>query len=134
MATSNSVTSINDLRALGPDKPVFEQTATFVWQTGDAHGALTATFNEVNGTIKEIVVGISEVTGNPTTTFTFTDSASRTLLTLSNLADATTHRKTAQTDFDEILVNGDLTVSVDPSADPGGEAQTLTITVTIKGV
>lgn len=111
------------------EKRTFAQKS---WETGEGHAALTAELANIQGIIKRIDVLISEVTDNPTVDVTITDENSCTLVTLSTLADGTKHVKLAtsdSTDFDAIPVCNTLTASIDPSADPGGSAQTLTVTV-----
>jgi hypothetical protein len=116
---------------------VWEKKATFIWQTDDGHAAQSITFPKVNGVILQTVVSISSVTANPTVSITIDDELSAAIIAdtiLATLADGTVHVKQAPTDFDEACVNGDVIVTVDPSADAGGSAQTLTVVVSIKGL
>lgn len=118
--------------------------AVLDWVTSEGHAAQTADLTKVSGTIKAIRVAISSVTANPTVNVTLTDItesglAAATLATLTGLADGTLHLKLAEShkatqdaDFNPIpCLDNDLRISVDPSADPGGSAQTLTVTVTL---
>ena len=128
-----------DDRALGPMAPVgrlaFDQVS---WSTGEGHAAAT-TIRYVNMTIDRIDVLISSVTANPTVNLTFADDNSVTIIDATNftgLADGTKHTlwaKKATADFTEVSVNGEVTVTVDPSADPGGSDQVLTVDVIFYG-
>ena len=126
-----------DLRYYDERYPVCRmEFAQKSWVTDEGHAAKTDTLNEINMLIERIDILISEVTGNPTVTVTITDHNSVQLVSFAALADGTKHIKLATsdaTDFDALPVSGDLTVSIDPSADPGGVAQTLTVDVIIYG-
>lgn len=118
-------------------------TAAFArqsWATGDGHGAKTATLPRVTGKCTRVDVVISSVTGNPTVGVTITDTTnSGTYITLAALADGThhvkladSHKGTPDADFNAVaFCNNALTVSIDPSADAGGAAQTLTVDVVL---
>lgn len=106
------------------------------WITGEGHAAQTASINNSNMLVERIDVIISSVTGNPTSSVTITDENSCTIATLTGLTDGTKHVKLATkatADFDAIPVNNTLTISVDPSVDAGGAAQTLTVDVILYG-
>lgn len=119
-----------------PTKPIARiEFAQASWATGAGHTAQTDS-KIVNGTIKRVDVLISSVTDNPTVNVTITDQNSVEVISLSTLADGTKHMKLAEShkatqdaDFNPVPVNGTLTVSIDPSADPGGTSQTLTVDV-----
>ncbi len=106
------------------------------WATGAGHAARTTTAT-VNGTVLRIDIIISEVTANPTVNVSYADHNSVVCLPAMNaLADATKHFKnamvnsiSASADFNPVAVCGDITITIDPSADPGGTAQTLTVDV-----
>ena len=136
MTVSASLTVDQDQRAMDRAKyPVWEKKAVLVWQTDDGHAAQTVTIPRTNGALENVIVGITEVTGNPTVNVTLTDENGAVLLTLTALADGTVHVKKVATDFDAILLSGGpLTLSVDPSADAGGAGQTLTVTVVLRGL
>lgn len=120
------------------EKPVgrieFQQT----WITGEGHAAKTLT-RDVNGTIGRVDVILSSVTGNPTVIVTLRDQNSAIVVPdafLNALADGTNHTfrawsnlGTPDADFNAVPHNGNITVSMDPSADAGGAGQTLTATV-----
>jgi hypothetical protein len=111
------------------------------WLTGEGHAAKTTTIPDVTGKLVRIDVVISNVTATPTTDIAIkqTDTNGPQLLALSTLAKATHHVKLAEShkatqdaDFNPIpLCNTDLFLSVDPSADPGGTAQVLTVDVVL---
>ena len=105
------------------------------WITGEGHAAETETI-QANGEIKMICVRISSVTANPTITLTMTDAQGNLVFTKSGIADGTDYIYKPD-DFlaidGTILVTEGLIVSVDPSADAGGAAQTLTVDVDIYG-
>lgn len=112
--------------------------ATLDWVTGEGHAAKTASIEHFTGLCTRIDIVISEVTGNPTVNVSFTDADGVAILPAFNaLADGTHHVKLAvshkavqDADFNPIPFCEDtLTVSVDPSADPGGVAQTLTVSI-----
>jgi hypothetical protein len=114
---------------------VWERKGTFIWQTGDGHAAQTLTLRNLIGALENVVVAITAVTGNPTVNVTLTGPEGEVLLSLEALADGTVHFKAYPTDFDSILLaGGDVTLSVDPSADAAGEAQTLTVEVVLRGL
>jgi len=111
------------------------------WITGEGHTAQTADIFRVTGNLRKIEVKISSVTGDPTSNVTLSDISDTDFVTeliaLSTLADGTLHvfhsrskEYDADKDIDEMFFNlNDLRISVDPSADPGGSAQTLTVKV-----
>ncbi|MHC4622260.1 MAG: hypothetical protein ACYTEQ_31385 [Planctomycetota bacterium] len=114
------------------------------WVTSEGHAAQTTDLKKVSGVIKAVRIAISSVTANPTVSVTLTDItesglAAATLATFSGLADGTLHVKFSEShknsqdaDFNPIpCYENDLRISVDPSADPGGSGQTLTVTVTL---
>ncbi len=106
------------------------------WVTGAGHAAQTATA-AVNGTITRIDLVASAVTGNPTLNVSYADDNGVVLLpAMNSLADGTKHFKnalvnsiSASADFNPVMHAGNITVTVDPSADAGGSAQTLTVDV-----
>lgn len=113
---------------------------TLDWITDEGHAAQTASLQNVTGLCTRIDVVISAVTGNPTVDVSFLDGNGLAILpAFSTLADGTHHVKLARShkavpdaDFNEMPFCEDtLTVSVDPSADAGGVAQTLTVSVRV---
>lgn len=113
------------------------------WITGAGHAAQTADLTDVTGLLKKIEIKITSVTDNPTANVTLSDITDTdfvtTLETFTGIADGTLHiylagskEYDADKDIDEnIFIKNDLRISVDPSADPGGVAQTLTVTVSL---
>ena len=109
----------------------------FDWVTGEGHAAENETFQYVNGTIYRVDVIISSVTGNPTVTMTLRDQNGIILIPdalFATLADGTSHYFLAESnlvtqdaDFNPVPHNGNVILTVDPSADASGEAQTLTV-------
>jgi hypothetical protein len=137
MATSATLDGFYDNRNAEKNiKPVWNAQATFVWQTGDGHAAQQVDVPFINGTIKQVVVNASSVTDNPTLTVSLQGDQSETLYSVGSLADGTVHcKKPGDTGFGDIVVCEDaLSIIVDPSADPGGTSQTLTVVVVIKGI
>lgn len=127
-----------DLRSA--DKPISRQQFTQLsWATGAGHAAQTATIKNLSMLIERIDVIISSVTANPTVTVTFSDENSAAPIDHTNLAalaDGTKHvllSTKATPDFAAVPVCGNLTVSADPSADPGGAGQELTVDVILYG-
>lgn len=111
------------------------------WATGDGHAKKSQTTTEANGTIVGLTIPISEVTDNPTVAVTFRDADGCVIIpdaAFAALADGTNHiffflseKGTPDATENPVAIRGPLTVSIDPSADPGGSDQTLTVTVRI---
>lgn len=107
------------------------------WITDEGHTAQTSTIQNVCGTVYRIDVIISSVTANPTVAITWADQNSVVLVPnalCAALADGTRHyflaesnKGTQDADFNPFPHNGNITLTIDPSADPGGSAQTLTV-------
>ncbi|MCK9598585.1 MAG: hypothetical protein M0R06_06050 [Sphaerochaeta sp.] len=114
-------------------------TITKTWITGAGHAAETQVIGGVSGKLVGVRMWVSEVTGDPDVTVTITDEADLTLFSSGAKNDATNYRfgtesekATQDADFDPTyFVNEALTVSIDPSADAGGTAQTLTVIVDV---
>jgi len=114
------------------------------WVTGEGHTAQTADLEAVNGILHVLEIKISSVTDNPTVNVTLSNITDTdfvtTLETFSTLADGTLHiylRNSKEYDADKdidghVFCYDNLRISVDPSADPGGSAQTLAVDVTLK--
>lgn len=117
--------------------------ATLDWITDEGHAAQTNDISDVTGILHAIEIKISEVTANPTCEVTLSDITDTdfvtTLETFSTLADGTLHkylRNSKEYDADKdidghVFCYNDLRITVDPSADPGGSAQTLEVDVTL---
>ena len=131
---------VKDFRQLGQAAPIarvgFDQVS---WLTSAGHAAKTTTRKGVNMLIERVDVIISSVTDNPTVTVTFADENGVAIIdptNFTNLADGTNHimlATKATADFDMVPVNGNITCTVDPSADPGGAAQELTVDIIFYG-
>lgn len=112
---------------------------TKTWVTGAGHAAQTFTIPAQTGKLVEVGVQVSEVTGDPDVTVTITDGNSVTLFSSGAKDDAANYRFRTESnkaspdaDFNpSYFVAETLTVSIDPSADAGGAAQTLTVTVDV---
>jgi len=106
------------------------------WATGAGHTEQTEELAMV-GLVKMICIRISSVTGNPTATITFDDAQGNEIYNSGAIADGTNYVYT-RTEFlptaDDFVVAGQVTVGVDPSADAGGVAQTLTVNIDIYGI
>lgn len=107
------------------------------WDTGDGHTAQTTTA-AINGVIYRIDIIVGNITGNnPTINVSFADdngvvclpAMNGLALNSKNFKNALVNSIAASADFDPVAVAGTITVTVDPSADPGGTAQTLTVDV-----
>ena len=117
--------------------------ATLDWVTDEGHAAQTTDLKSVTGKLHCVEIKISSVTGNPTVTMTLSDITDTdfvtTLETFSTLADGTLHKyfvnsKEYDADHDmdgHVFCLHDLRISVDPSADAGGSAQTLEVDVSL---
>ena len=113
---------------------------TKTWITGEGHAEKSRVV-ELNGTIVGLTVPISSVTDNPTVKLTFRDADSCIIIpdtAFATLADGTNHiffflseQGTQDATENPVPVSGSVTVAIDPSADPGGADQTLTVKVRI---
>lgn len=104
-----------------------------LWETGDAHAAGTETI-EMYGMVEAVGIRISSVTDGPTTTITFTDANGNELYNTGALADGTDYFYTPSEFLptaEKFPVWGDMIISADPSADPGGTGQELTVDIDI---
>lgn len=111
------------------------------WVTGEGHDAKSQVTGEANGTIVGLTIPISSVTDNPTVKVTFRDADGCIIIpdaAFASLTDGTNHiffflseQGTQDATENPVAVKGKLTVEIDPSADAGGSAQTLTVTVRI---
>ncbi len=111
------------------------------WITGEGHAAKTATLPGNTGIITRMDVVASSVTDNPTLSVTVTDTTNGgdVIPAIASIPDGThtihlarSNKGTPDGDFNEVPILGDgLTVSIDPSADPGGVTQILTVDVVL---
>jgi hypothetical protein len=127
----------SDEGRMDPRQPVARiECARVSWATGAGHAAQTTTAR-INGIVYRIDIILSAVTANPTVNVSYADqNAVVCLPAMNTLADGTAHFKNAlvnsistSADFNPVAINGTITVTIDPSADAGGSAQTLTADV-----
>jgi hypothetical protein len=113
------------------------ECAQLDWVTDEGHAAQTTTA-DLNGIVYRIDIIISSVTAEGVTVdVSYEDQNGVVCLpAMSTLAENTKHFKNAlvnslvsSADFDPVAIAGTVTVTVDPSADAGGSAQTLTVDV-----
>lgn len=125
---------------LGNPRPAKVLLTQQTWATGEGHAAATETASGLTGLLTRVDVIISSVTANPTVAVTFRDQNSCIVIPdalCATLADGTNHlflsrsfKATLDGDFNPVpLCDSDITVSIDPSLDPGGSSQTLTVDV-----
>lgn len=132
MATAVSMTSSTDRRESEPHlKPIWKLVARGTWASGDT-AAVTLTLPNLNGIINGISIKNSNATNAITVSVSLTDEQSGVYPNITGLAENASHVKTAPTNFDEISVNGDYTLTITPSGDPG--ASGLIVDVEIRGV
>ncbi len=110
------------------DAVVWEKVITQTWATGDGHSEQSQPIS-INGVLQKIVLKASSVTGNPTVTLTIDDNGDNEIFNSGAKADGATYTFSVS----EPLV-GIIDVAVDPSADPAGSSQTLTVVITLRGV
>lgn len=111
------------------------------WATDEGHAAKSQITGPAFGKIIGLTIPISEVTADPTVAITFRDGDNCIIIpdtSFTALADGTKHiffalsnKGTPDATFNPAPVMGPITVSIDPSADPGGVLQTLTVKVRI---
>ena len=111
------------------------------WITGEGNTAKSQETGEIKGKIVGLTIPISSVTDNPTVEVTFRDADGCIIIpdaAFASLADGTNHifyflseQGTQNATENPVAVMGKVTVTITPSADPGGVAQTLTVKVRI---
>jgi len=112
---------------------------TKTWATDAGHGPLTGTLTGLRGKLVQVEVVASEVAGDPDVVVTITrDDASGPPVFASGAKDdaatylfpCESHKAVPDALFNPVwLVDQSLFVSIDPDADAGGVAQTLTVSV-----
>jgi len=115
----------NDRRHLDARFPIARYEFTQQTFPATATTALTDTLYDVCGTIKAIEILVAETEDNITYTVAIADENSAALFSEAALADLTNHwrdsesgKGTQDADFNPIPVNGNLTVTITPSAKP----------------
>lgn len=108
--------------------PVWEKVITQIWATGDGHAEQSQPV-EINGVLQKIVLKVSSVTGDPDVTLTIDDNGDNEIFNSGAQDDGATYTFSLHEP-----VAGVIDVAVDPSADPSGSSQTLTVIITLRGV
>ncbi len=113
------------------------------WITDEGNGAQTADLEGVTGILHKYEIKISSLTSAPTVTVTLSDITDTdfvtTLESFSGLAVGTLHkylRMSKEYDADKdidghVFCGNDLRITVTPSAEIAGTAQTLAVDVTL---
>jgi hypothetical protein len=112
---------------------------TKTWATSAGHAAQTQVLGKVTGKLIAVGMQVSAVTGDPDVTVAITDAADLSLFNSGAQNDGANYRfgtesnkASPDADFNpSYVVSEDLTVSIEPDADAGGDAQTLTVTVDV---
>jgi len=126
-----------DERHKGRKKPVVRvEVPTITCLAADSsHLEVTATVN-INMTIKTIVVRISTATdGSVSFTLQLRDDNAAIHVSVASLADAAKtvlNSQKAAPDFDEVSVNGLITIGIDPDKDVG--TNDVTVNIDLYGV
>ncbi len=111
-----------------PDAPVWERIVTQTWATGDGHAEQSQTV-AINGILEKVILKASSVTGDPDVTLTIDDSGDNEIFNSGAKDDGATYTFSVYEP-----ISGIMKIAVDPSADPGGSSQTLTVTTTLRGI
>ena len=132
MATTGVITSTTDRRSVEPHrKQTWEVVARATWASGDT-AAVTITVPNVNGILGSMTVKNSNATNPITVSASLTDELGGVYPNFTAIAENSSAVKTSSTDFDAVPINGDYTLTITPSGDPG--ASGLTVDVSLKGV
>ncbi len=116
-----------DRRTLEPDNhPVFRVEVTQLVSDPNLSADISTTLN-LNGTIRQITVGVSDNTGNKTATIDIIDDNGSVLFTTETIAENTTSAPVVQHFMTEsatdlplaVLVTGTITVNANLSGDVG---------------
>ncbi len=110
------------------DAPVWERIVTQTWATGDGHAEQSETV-AINGILQKIILKASSVTGDPDVTLTIDDGGDNEIFNSGAKDDGATYTFSVYEP-----ISGIMKIAVDPSADPGGSSQTLTVVITLRGV
>lgn len=112
---------------------------TQTWITGEGHAVKSHTTGNRFGLIVGVGITISSVTGAPNSAITFRDADGQTIIpdalcavvahNTKTFLLALSHKAVQDANFNPAPVSGPITVAIDPSADAGGAAQTLTVKV-----
>ncbi len=110
------------------DAPVWKRIVTQTWATGDGHAKQTQTV-AINGILQKVIMKASSVTGDPNVTLTIDDGGDNEIFNSGAKDDGDTYTFSVYEP-----ISGIMKIAVDPSADPGGSSQTLTVVITLRGV
>ncbi len=110
------------------DAPVWERIVTQTWATGDGHAEQSETV-AINGILEKVILKASSVTGDPDVTLTIDDGGDNEIFNSEAKDDGATYTFSVYEP-----ISGIMKIAVDPSADPGGSSQTLTVVITLRGV
>ncbi len=110
------------------DAVVWEKVITQTWATGDAHDEQSETV-AINGILEKVILKVSSVTGDPDVTLTIDDGGDNEIFNSGAKNDGATYTFSVYEP-----ISGIMKIAVDPSADPGGSSQTLTVVITLRGV
>ena len=110
------------------DAPVWERIVTQTWATGDGHAEQSETV-AINGILEKVILKASSVTGDPDVTLTIDDGGDNEIFNSGAKDDGATYTFSVYEP-----IGGIMKIAVDPSADPGGSSQTLTVVITLRGV
>ena len=110
------------------NSPVWERIVTQTWATGDGH-AEQSEIVRINGVLQKIILKVSSVTGDPDVTLTIDDNGDNEIFNSGAKDDGATYTFSVHEPIDSVMK-----IAVDPSADPSGSSQTLTVVITLRGV
>ncbi len=110
------------------ESPTWERIVTQTWATGDEHAEQSEPV-AINGVLQKVILKVSSVTGDPDVTLTIDDNGDNEIFNSGAKDDGATYTFSLHEP-----VSGVIDIAVDPSADPGGSGQTLTVVITLRGV
>jgi hypothetical protein len=116
--------------------PVFRIEVPQLTVASGASAAVTDTIN-MNGTVRQITVGVSNNTGNRTAIVSLVSDEGSVLFTTEAIAENTTAAPVAQAFFTAsatdlplaVLATGTVTIKATPSGDPGSGGMTIDVTL-----
>lgn len=123
--------TVTDNRSNTREKPVWKAVVDqYSWASGSSAADATETL-DVNGTLRQIMVIVSDNTGNRTVTVALAD-AHGTLYTTAaqaeNATTVTTYKTESDTDLPlRVFLAGPVTITVTPSGDPGSGGMTVDV-------
>ena len=116
--------------------PVFRIEVPQLSVVSGASAAVTTDVN-MNGTVRQVTVGVSDNTGNRTATVSLTSDEGSVLFTTEAVAENTTSAPVVQQFFTAsatdlplaVLTTGTVTVTATPSGDPAAGGMTIDVTL-----